>query len=305
MSKKRKQRYQAKQTGRSFPSVQTLFRYSVIDFETRQMIDKASESLGPEIWERDRDAVERIERAKTADELLDLAVAATGMAEPTWYRRVRQFGGDIVPKMTLRLKGSRDIADHHEQTLVREHLIAALRWRGTLGANALQEAFADLDEYAQSLAAVVLGVLHARSSADLIWDLFQRTKQKPESYFIGALWALIDFGDARAADALAELLDLERGYEEMFGFIARAGDERVIIPMVGLMVRGNKTEKDQVGYVFAAIAQRLGRERFLATLMRDMPAEQREAGERTMDTLFQIPMDAIREYFELYYRGVA
>ncbi len=150
----------------------------------------------------------------------------------------------------------------------------------------------------------MLGVLHARSSADLIWDLFQRTKENPESFFIGALWALIDFGDSRAADALAELLKMERVYEKMFGFIARAGDERAIIPMAALMVHGTKSEKEQVGYVLATIAQRLGREKFLAALLKDMPAEQREAGERTADTLFNLPLDAIRDYFEMYYHGV-
>ena len=59
-----------------------------------------------------------------------------------------------------------------------------------------------------------------------------------------------------------------------------------------------------MGYVLAAIAQRLGRERFLAALLKDMPADQREPSERTVDTLFNVPMDAIREYFELYYHGV-
>jgi hypothetical protein len=169
MSKKHKQKRQSQQNVRAMvPSAQTVVRYTVLDFETRNAIDQATEALGPELWARDRDSIEKIERAKTADELIDLAVIATGMAEPTWFKRVRQLGSQIVPLMTERLKSSRNIADATHQTLVREHLIAALRWRGTLGANALQECFADLDEYAQSLVSVVFGVLHARSTADLI-----------------------------------------------------------------------------------------------------------------------------------------
>ena len=110
MSKKHKQKRQPRQNVRGMvPSAQTVWRYTVLDFETRNAIDQATESLGPELWARDRDSIEKIERAKTADELLDLAVIATGMAESTWFQRVRQFGPGIVPLMTERLKTSRDI----------------------------------------------------------------------------------------------------------------------------------------------------------------------------------------------------
>lgn len=306
MSKKHKQKRQSRQNVRGMvPSAQTVFRFTILDFETRRAVDQAAESLGPELWARDRDSVEKIERAKTADELLDLAVIATGMAEPTWFKRVRQFGPGIVPLMTQRLKSSRDIADATHQTLVREHLIAALRWRGTLGANALQECFADLDEYAQSLVSVVFGVLHARSSADLIGDLFQRTKQYPEKFFVGALWGLIDLQDPRIADALAELIQLERVYYEMFGFIARAGDERTVMPMVSVMVHGNESEREQAGYTLSAIAHRVAREKVIEALAKDISAEQRETVERMVDKLLQYPMDAIEDYFEMYYRGMA
>ena len=306
MSKKHKQKRQPRQNVRGMvPSAQTVWRYTVLDFETRNAIDQATESLGPELWARDRDSIEKIERAKTADELLDLAVIATGMAESTWFQRVRQFGPGIVPLMTERLKTSRDIPDATHQTLVREHLIAALRWRGTVGANALEECFADLDEYAQSLASVVLGILHTRSSADLIWDLFQRTKQNPENFFVGALWGLIDLQDPRIADALAELIQLERVYYEMFGFIARAGDERTVMPMASVMVHGNELEHEQASYALPAVAHRVGRKKVIEALTKGELAEQSEMVERTVDKLLQYPMDAIEDYFEMYYRGMA
>ena len=164
---------------------------------------------------------------------------------------------------------------------------------------------ADLDEYAQSLASVVLGILHTRSSADLIWDLFQRTKQNPENFFVGALWGLIDLQDPRIADALAELIQLERVYYEMFGFIARAGDERTVMPMASVMVHGNELEHEQASYALPAVAHRVGRKKVIEALTKGELAEQSEMVERTVDKLLQYPMDAIEDYFEMYYRGMA
>lgn len=307
MSKKRKQQRQSSPTTparQRVPSAPTVFRFTILDYETRQEVDQVSQFIQPSVWERDRNSVERIQRAETAEEVLDLAVEATGLADAAWFDRIRRFGPAIVPLMTQRLKASRDIPDQNIQTLIREHLIAALRWRGTIGGNALQECFADLDEYAQSLAATVFGILHARATADLLWNLFHRTKQKPEAHFVGALWGLIDLKDARAADALAELLKLRGEYYEMYGFLARAGDARAMIPVATIMVRGTNNEREQAGHVLSAIAHRIGREAFVAALKENAPPEQYETAERTVDKLLQFPLDAIQEYFELFYRGL-
>lgn len=225
------------------------------------------------------------------------------MADAAWFERLRQFGPAIVPLMKERLKASRDIADTNTQTLVRENLIAALRWRGTIGGIALQECFVDLDEYAQSLAATVFGILHERASADLIWDLFQRTKQNPETFVVGALWGLIDLKDPRAADALAELLTIRRQYYEMYGFLARAGDARAVVRLATLSVLGAKEEREQASYALPAIAHRIGRERFVAALKQETPAEQYEEAERIVDKVLEFPLDDIHGYFELFYRG--
>lgn len=130
VSKKRKQHRQSSHTPPArprAPSVPTVFRFTILDYETRQEVDRASRFIEPLVWERDRNAIERIQQAKTAEEVLDLTVQATGMADAAWFERVRQFGPSIVPPMTQRLKASREIADQGTQTLVREHLIAALR----------------------------------------------------------------------------------------------------------------------------------------------------------------------------------
>ncbi len=306
MSKKHKRRRPSSEratTPRRVPSAPTIFRFTILDWESRQEVNEASQSFASLVWERDRDVVAQIRQAKTAEEVLDLAILATGMADAAWFERVRQFGPGIVPLMTERLKASRNTTDPDAQTLMREHLIAALRWRGTVGGNAVQECFADLDEYAQGLASTVLGILHMRGAADLIWDLYQRTKENPETHFVGALWGLIDLQDARAADALFELLELEREYFEMFGFLARAGDARAVMPMAAITVSGMADEREEASIVLAAIAQRVGREKFIAALIEDEPAEQREVTERTVDELLQFPLDAIQEHFELFYRG--
>ena len=306
MPKKHKQKHQppqSTQTHQRLPSAPTVFRFTILDFETHQEVERASQAIRSYVGDRDRASVERIERAKSAEEVLDLAVEATGLADAAWFERVRQFGPAIVPVMTQRLKASRDIADPDDQTQVREHLIAALRWRGTIGGQALQECFADLDEYAQGLAATVFGILHARASADSIWDLFQRTKQNPETYFVGALWGLIDLKDPRAADALAELLVFRRQYYEMYGFLARAGDAQAVAPFVTLIVLGAKADREQASYALSAMAHRIGREKSVAALKGEAPAEQYEKAEHTVDKLLEFPLDDIQRYFDLFYRG--
>ena len=304
MSKRHKAKPQPTQKQEMFPSAQTVFRFAHLDLESRNNIDQSMQALDPELWARDRDAIRQIEQAKTADEVLEFAVKATGVADIAWFKRVRQFGPDIIPLVAQRLKSSREIADSDHQTLIREHLIGALRWRGTLGANVLVECFASLDDYAQSLAAVVLGLVHARASGGLIWDLFQRTKNLSKHTFVGALWGLIDLQDARAADALVELFQLDRMYYEIFGFVARAGDERAVVPMASVMVHGSESEREQSGYVLAALSHRLGREKFVAAIIKDLPEDRREMAEKSVDQLLSYPPDVIQDYFALFYQGV-
>jgi hypothetical protein len=153
------------------------------------------------------------------------------------------------------------------------------------------------------LAATVFGILHARASADSIWELFRRTKQNPETFFVGALWGLIDLNDPRAADALAELLVSHRLYYEMYGFLARAGDARAVTPLATLIVHGAKYEREQASYALSALAHRVGREEFVAALKEETPAEQYEKAERIVDKVLEFPLDDIQEYFELSYRG--
>ena len=51
----------------SIPSAATFFRFLVVDSQTRDLMRKATSRLKPSVWERDREAVEQIERAGTAE----------------------------------------------------------------------------------------------------------------------------------------------------------------------------------------------------------------------------------------------
>ncbi|HUX76046.1 MAG TPA: hypothetical protein VMY40_05325 [Anaerolineae bacterium] len=130
-----------------FPSAQTMFRAHLLDPQTEELIAQATAKISPEIWERDREHAERIERAPTVEALLDLIPVASGTAEPAWHRRMRQFGPEVVPVVEAQLRRVRDIKDDHLRGLSYEHLLSALRWKGEAGAAALLNCFDDLNGY--------------------------------------------------------------------------------------------------------------------------------------------------------------
>ena len=55
-----------------FASAQTVFRSHLLDPQAEELISQATAKVSPEIWERDREHAERIERAPTVEALLDL-----------------------------------------------------------------------------------------------------------------------------------------------------------------------------------------------------------------------------------------
>jgi hypothetical protein len=287
------------------PSAVTVFRFSVRDDPSREIVDQVASKMAPMLWLRDGQIVEQIRAAQTPGQVLDLAARAHGLAEAAWMARVRQFGLVIAPLIAERLKASRDIADEDARDTVRERLIAALRWTGMLGARALRDSFADLDEYAQSLACVVLGLLHDASSAGLMWDYVQKMKSRPQSYFVGALWGLIDLKDERAGQALAELLDAERPFYELYGMLALAGDARAVVPLVARMLQGKKQDQEDAAMAFPAVAQRIGRDALIAEFKKMSASDvDLETLEATADRFLAYPMSNVQEYFELYYRGL-
>jgi hypothetical protein len=308
MSKRHRQKHAPPKPATSrerVPSAVTLFRFSVRDDQSREIVDQAATKMAPMLWLRDGKIVEQIRAAETPSGVLDLAAQAHGLAEAAWMARVRQFGLAVAPLIAERLKASRDIPDEDARDTVRERLIAALRWTGLLGAKALRGCYASLDEYGQSLACVVLGLLHDTSSAGLMWDYVQKMKSRPQSYFIGALWGLIDLQDERAGQALAELLEEERSFYELYGMLALAGDARAVLPLVARMLQGKKDDKEDAAMALPAVAQRIGREALIAEFIKMSASDvEMETLEATADRFLTYPMSNVEAYFELYYRGL-
>jgi hypothetical protein len=308
MSKRPKQKHLPSKPTTSrdrVPSAVTVFRFSVRDDQSREIVDQAASKMAPILWLRDGKIVEQIRAAETPAVVLDLAAQAHGLAEAAWMARVRQFGLAVAPLIAERLKASRDIPDEDARDTVRERLIAALRWTGWLGARALRECFAELDEYGQSLACVVLGLLHDTSSAGLMWDYVQKMKSRPQSYFVGALWGLIDLKDERAGQALAELLHEERSFYELYGLLALAGDARAVVPLIGRMLQGKKDEREDAAMALVAVAQRMGRAALIAEFEKMSASDvEMETLEATADGLLTWPVGSVHEYFELYFRGL-
>jgi hypothetical protein len=270
------------------------------------MIDRATSLLGPDLWARDGESVKQIRRAKTAEELIDLMAPARGLGEPEWQKRMRQFGPEVVPLISERLKTTKEIRDRDVRDMAFEELIGVLRWHGDAGARVLLERFGDLNDYGQSLACVMLGLLGAEQGAERIWHFYQRAMRKRrESYFVGALWGLIDLKDERAGQALATLLQNKRFFYELFGFLSLAGDVRAVFPLLEeIHGRPDKRKADPM-LALISVAHRIGREALLAEFERHAaPDESRDEMEALADDLLAKPVGDVQEYFALFYRGL-
>lgn len=288
------------------PSAPTLFRFLLTDPRTRDLWHKATSLLKPVLWMRDGAAVKQVKSAKTAEELVDLVTLASGLGETAWRERMRQFGPEIVPLISERLKTVGSIRDKAIRDMAFEKLIAELRWRGDAGAEALLERFDDLNDYGKSLACVVLGLLGAQASADQLWAFYQEVEHnRRETYFVGPLWGLIDLKDERAGGALANLLSKGRDFYELFGFLSLAGDARAVVPLlVGAMQKPQEENMD-AAMALLSIVHRIGRDAFLAELDKVvLPEEPRKDREAFVEEILTKPASAAEEYFASFYRGL-
>jgi hypothetical protein len=290
----------------NFPSAPTLFRTQLIDRRTHALLRRIPAAMRPILQERDRAQIELVKQAATPAALIDLAPAATGLAESTWQDRMRQLGPDAIPLIGERLAHASQIRDANQRTLLYEKLIGELRWRGDSGAEALLASFGALDDYSRSLASVVLGLLGARSSAGRIWDFYQKVTRNPrESYFVGALWGLIDLQDERASGALVDLLHRRQTFYELPGFLALAGDARAIIPLMHTIIHAPEDDRYDLAMALTAIGHRIGREALVAELDKTVAAERpREVSQTRADQILERPASAVEEHFVLFYRGL-
>lgn len=290
----------------SIPSAQTFFRILALSPHAGDLIRNAGAALKPALWLRDSGRIRRIKGARTPGELLDLAADATGLAEEAWHERMRQFGPEVMPLISERLKSLKDIPDKDTRTSIAERLIADLRWRGRAGADVLLERFDDLGDYERSQACLVLGLLGAEASADTLWEFYQKVvRNQRETYFVGALWGLIDLNDKRVGGALVDLLNQGRDFYELFGFLSMAGDAGAVGPLFHRLLEMPENEREDAFMALVSIAHRIGRDALLTEIDKIVPpGESQEQRAAVADRILSDPASKAEEYFSLYYRGL-
>jgi hypothetical protein len=278
----------------------------VMDTAAEDLVQKGLKKFKPLLWLRDGRNVKRIKQARTAEELLDLLPLATGLADSAWQEQVRQFGPEVLPLISERLKMLRPAQDQAKQDMTVEKLIAALRWRGEAGGQVLLERFDDLNLYGRSLACVVLGLVGMRSSADTMWTFYHKAvRNRGQSYFVGALWGLIDLHDERAGEALADLLRQRHYFYELFGFLSLAGDARAVSPLLQELQRRPDEQRMDPLMALLSISHRLGREALRAELAKvASPPETPASHEAVVEAILSKPADYAQAHFQLFYRGL-
>jgi hypothetical protein len=160
-----------------------------------------------------------------------------------------------------------------------------------------------LDDYGRSLASAALGLLDAHTEADRLWIFFERTRSDSTSHWVGPLWGLIDFADARAADALLDLLLGQRVFYERYGFLSRGGDRRAVFPLLAATLAGPESLRADATWALTGIAHRLGRDG-LREALNDAEAAAStpaEALDRLVDRIFRFSQDAVERHFETFY----
>jgi hypothetical protein len=288
------------------PSAATFFRFEVLDLETMRQMEKATDLLRPLLWARDGGAVRQIRQAHTAEELIDLLPQTLGLGAAIWDERMREFGSEVLPLISKRLRTAEDIRDENLREITYDKLIGALRWRGTAGAQVPLERFDDLSDYGRGLASVALGLLGEQRAADSIWQFYQRVvHNRRETHFVGALWGLIDLRDKRAGGAVASLLSKGQYFYELFAFLSLAGDTRAIVPLLQHAVQKPREENMDAAMALVSIVHRIGKEALLAELDKVVAPEDSDAErEAFADGLLSTPAGETQEYFALFYRGL-
>jgi hypothetical protein len=294
--------------GRSMvPSAPTLFRLHLREPALRDALGAAFQQASPETLVLYQETIDRIDAAATVEQLLDLASDASGLSAPVWHRRIASFSPEITPLISERLRRVRDLPDKSTQSTIVEQLLAALALFGDAGIQALHACYQDLNDYAKSLACVVLGQLGAHEHADLVWDTYQELKSDLSgSAFIGPLWGLVDLADPRAADALDELLWDDQYFYECFAMVYRAGDSRALLPLMHLFLEGGETLKDPAAWALVGLAHRVGRQPLLGQLRpavqgAAIPLAEREA---VIDLLLRLPNEGADAYFTVFFGNV-
>ncbi len=281
------------------PCAATLFRLIECDEAGKQTVHIVTQTVRTSLWSRDGRNVRRIRKARTVEELADQVDMAVGLGAGAWQERLRSFEPtEAVPVLRERLRG---LGDGEETTTALEKFIAALRWYGEAGASALLEVFDTLGDYGQCLSCVALGTLGEQRAADRMWQAYQRLKRYPHKlYFVGPLWGLVDLGDPRVVEALAEWLkrDAPERFFELFGFAALAGDGRIISPLLRIADSETDPDAEAAFYALAAIAHRIGGEALERAASDPAQAD-------LIAEILAVPLAEAEEYYSFFHRGLA
>jgi hypothetical protein len=290
------------------PNVATIFRARIRDAMSYEMVLKATNKIRSLLWVRDGGSVKAIQSAETAEDLFGKIPLAHGLGADAWHERARDFGDEMVSLAKKYLEEARTLKDPELQTQRYEILISELRWRGKAGANVLIETFDALDDYGRCLASVVLGLLRATQSADMIWKFYNNVQEmNSENRFVGALWGLIDIKDERVAGALYQRLIKQSYFYELMGFLALAGDARSLVPLLVLSPELDEDQRWDPLIAASAISHRIGRQATIEELSRWISENEREKEGKSVagisDILLSNSKQDIEEYFQIYYGG--
>ena len=285
------------------PSAQTIWRTMHLDFSVQEKLVETTMDVQPSLWKRDASKIQQIEQAGHWAAVLDLTPVATGLADYAWLKRMREFGASAAPAIVARLQSDWMRSHRNASAGIQERFIGALRWCEDTGAEALIDCWDALDDYGRSLACVALGLLDTHSAADRLWTFFERTRSTPTTHRIGPLWGLIDLADARAADAVLELVLAKRAFYERYGFLCRAGDQRAVLPLIAAILDGPEELRADAMWALTGIAHRLGRERLAEALRGEegVPETPTEAIETLIDRIFLYSQEDVEKHFEAFY----
>ena len=226
-----------------------------------------------------------IEAAESVNELLDLIPSGVPQLITAWLDRLTSFGPDSAPIIAERLVEPRDALET-DYAWVQERLACALQRLGPPAVSALLDVFDRLDLYGKAVACVALGQLGARESSDSVWATFEQTFSTPENGdVLGPMWALIDLGDPRAADAVAMVLEDGWDFNELLAMAGHVGDRRALVPLIQWVAMDEAPPESQVGSALTLVAHRIGRGAIIAELLRTSTGRDPTL---TPDTLGQI-----------------
>jgi hypothetical protein len=289
------------------PSAQTMWRTMHLDFRVQETLVATTMEVQPSLWKRDAAKIERIELAADVEAVLDLAPGATGLADHAWLKRMRAFGPGAANAIVERLDSDWMRSHAGQRNGIQERLIGALRWCDDETADALMRCWDKFDDYGRSLASVVFGLVDAQAAADRLWAFYQTMRSLPGMFFIGPLWGLIDLGDRRAADALLELTVGKRLFYEKYGFLARAGDRRVVLPLIAEVLDNAEETRADAMWALTGVAHRVGRDGLYLELTGGSEAQETNDSkvESFVDRLFLYSQEDVERHFESFYDKTA